>query len=105
VEAVGQLPVHRNVLEHRRRAWRIGLSRHYQAPSLLQQLQGSDSPNDESSNGGKHSGKPRTGEGAQHFQGTDCFDENGKGNLIRKQGHGVAEHTQIQSVESRGSEI
>lgn len=67
IEAVGRLFVQSEVLRHRRRAWRVGLSRQYQGPSLLQQLPGFDDASDETSDGETHMGKPRIREDAQHF--------------------------------------
>ncbi len=84
IETVGRLFVQSEVLRHRHRAWRVGLSRQYQGPSLLQQLPGSDDASDESSDGETQLGKPRIGEDAQHLQGTECFDEDGNGELVKK---------------------
>lgn len=86
IETVGRLFVQSEVLRHRRRTRRVGLCRQYQSPSLLQQLPGFDDASDESSDGETHLGKPRIGEDAQHFQGTEYFDEDGNGNWSGKKG-------------------
>lgn len=98
IEAIDGLFDSKKVLRHRRRRRRVGPFRHYQGPSLLKQLPGSDNASDEALNGVTDSGKPRTGEDPQHFQVMEVYDEDRNANLIKENRLRIAEHAQVHGV-------